>query len=79
MFTDKEKELLQYHVKDVKYGQFTPRTIFCVVVMPDGWEIHGVSSCRDLENYDEKMGMRLALKHALSHVAKRVDNLPKIQ
>ena len=75
----REQELFKEHVKDVKYGRLTPRTVFCILVLNDGWEIYGVSSCKDIKTYDETKGKYIALKHALTKLSSKVDNIPILQ
>lgn len=61
------------HVEEVVWSQPTPRTTFCVLVMFDGWEVFGSSSCNSSENYDSQHGKDLALLHALSRLAKKLN------
>lgn len=70
-----EKALLHREVKDVRYTQCTPRTIFCVVVANDGHEVFGTSSCRDLANFSEELGKAYALRYALGRLFRRPNDL----
>ena len=70
-----EKALLHREVKDVRYTQCTPRTIFCVVVANDGHEVFGTASCRDLANFDEDLGKAYALRYALGRLYRRSNEI----
>lgn len=68
------------YVKEVVWSQPTPRTTFCILVMHDGWEVFGTSSCNDDDNYDAEHGRDLALLHALSRLKGKLENnIDKIQ
>lgn len=74
-----QQELFDKHVKEVKYVQETPRTTFCILIMKDGWEVFGTSSCNSDQNYDKQHGKDLALLHALARLkAKLENNIDKI-
>lgn len=69
-----QQQLMDKHVKEVVWSQSTPRTTFCVLIMHDGWEVFGSSSCNSSESYDAEHGQDLALLHALSRLSKKMDN-----
>ena len=69
-----QEKLMNEQVNRVVWSQPTPRTTFCVLVMKDGWEVFGSSSCNSSESYDEQHGKDLALLHALSRLSKKMDN-----
>ncbi len=66
-----EKKMLETQVTDVRYAQVTPRTIFCVLVLKDGYEVYGSASCRHLEEFDEETGKLYAMKNALSRMYRK--------
>lgn len=70
-----EKEMIKNEVKDIRYAQCSPRTIFCVVIANDGHEVYGTSSVRDLARFDEELGKHYALRHALGRLFRRSHNL----
>lgn len=74
-----EEELIEKYVADVNYGQMTPRTIFCVVTLHGGWELYGVSACKDPLSFSSKVGMQIALKHALGKIDQNIDKILPIQ
>lgn len=63
---------------DIKIIHPTPRTIFVILVLKDGFEVYGSSSCADIEQFDENLGVEYAFRHAVSrlykHVHKHLDN-----
>lgn len=66
--------MMDKYVKEVVFSQATPRTTFCILIMYDGWEVFGSSSCNSLDGYDTQHGKDLAHLHALSRLAKKLDN-----
>lgn len=76
MLSNMEQRMIQEQVKDIRYAQTSPRTIFCVLVCHDDFEIHGSSQCKDLTTFDEEIGKIYALKQALSRMyRKRYTNI----
>lgn len=71
--TEKQKELVEKYVDDVKFARVTPKTIFCVLVLKSGWESYGISACRDMEKFDADKGQSYAFFHALSRLEYNVD------
>ena len=69
-----QKRLMDEHVEEVVWSQPTPRTTFCVLVMFDGWEVFGSSSCNSSENYDAQHGKDLSLLHALARLKEKLEN-----
>ncbi len=72
--TDKQKKLVEENVVDAKFTQATPRTIFCVLVLKDGWETYGISACKDPEKFDAQKGQDFAFFHAVSRLEYNLDN-----
>jgi hypothetical protein len=69
-----QQKLMDDNVKEVVYVQETPRTTFCILVMHDGWEVFGTSSCNSDHNYDKQHGKDLALLHALTRLKAKLEN-----
>lgn len=63
-----EQFMLKNIVEKVVYSQPSPRTVFCVLICYDGYEVYGASSCKDLDKFDEATGKLYALRHALSRL-----------
>ena len=72
--TEKQKELAEKYVAEVKFTRVTPRTIFCVLVLNSGWESYGISACKDMDKFDEEKGQHYAFFHAISRLEYNVDN-----
>lgn len=68
-----EQEMLEKYVKDVRYTQNSPRTIFCILVCHNGYEVYGASSCRNLSEFDEETGKIYSMKHALSRMYRKIN------
>lgn len=72
------RQLVKEHVADIKIAQHTPRTMFVILILNDGFEVYGASSCADLDNFSEDLGVEYAFRHAsarlYNHVNKYVDN-----
>lgn len=71
----RRKELMKKYVEQIVYTQISPKTIFCVLILNNGWEIYGVSSCRNLEKFNERLGKAYAVAHAASRLEHYVDNV----
>lgn len=69
-----QQQLMDDYVKEVVWSQSTPRTTFCILVMQDGWEVFGTSSCNSDDSYDAEHGRDLALLHALSRLKGKLEN-----
>lgn len=76
--TDDSKRMLNDLLVDIRIIHPTPRTIFVILVLKDGFEVYGSSSCADIEQFDENLGVEYAFRHAVSrlyrHVHKNLDN-----
>lgn len=69
-----QQHLVDTQVKEIVWSQPTPRTTFCVLIMHDGWEVFGNSSCNSSENYDAQHGKDLSLLHALARLKEKIEN-----
>lgn len=69
-----QQQLLDEQVKEIVWSQATPRTTFCILIMKDGWEVFGSSSCNSDEKYDVQHGKDLALLHALARLKAKLEN-----
>lgn len=65
-------------IKDILYTQVTPRTIFCVLILENDWEIHGFSACKNVDYFNEDVGKRLAHEHALRRLSEFIDSSPEL-
>lgn len=76
--TERQETILKERVVDVKFTRVTPRTIFCVLVLSDGWETYGISACKDMDKFNQETGERFAFLHAISRLEYDVDNILKV-
>ena len=44
------------------------RLTFCVLVMTNGYMVHGISACADLSNFDRELGQKYARENALEQM-----------
>ena len=65
---------MENEVKDVRFAQTSPRTIFAVVIGKDDFEYYGASSCRNLEDFDEDLGREYAMRQALGKLYRKLNN-----
>jgi len=44
------------------------RTTFCVLVLANGFTVHGISTCVDIANFDREIGRAIARKNAIDQI-----------
>lgn len=70
----KQRKLYDERVDSYTVQRVSPRTIVCVLVLKDGWEVYGISACRDSATFDLELGSRYAFLHALNRLQYNLDN-----
>ena len=54
------KEYIQSRIKGATFTRFSPTVTICELTLDNGYSVRGESACVSLENYDEKIGERIA-------------------
>lgn len=62
------QSMVDSFIKDIKVSTIGDKTTLVTATLVNGFEIHGLSSCVDKENYDEEVGRKICLAKIMDQV-----------
>ena len=60
------QEYLESLIKNEEYKQISDRSVLCTINMTSGFQIHGISSVMDANNFDFNTGCNIAYENAFN-------------